>query len=393
MPADRAAAQPDVVSAPTFNGLSVAAVIANESVSGPGRQLGALAAAMRALGSDFRVIVLHRSGNPEPAYAEYLDGLGVPCVMVEDRGPLDVPGVARRIARLLRDWKTDVIQTHGYKATAAGWFLRRSREHRPWIGFFHGETHENLKARFYHRLDHAMLGSADRVVVMSLLQHARFARMGERARIIHNAVLPDPGSAGGDDTAAIAAAASGLDHPILGVIGRLSPEKGVDVFLDACKHLAAAGRPFSALIAGDGPDRAALEDQCRQLGLGQRVRFLGTVRRVSELYRLLDLLVIPSRSEGLPNVLLEALGAGLPIVATRVGAVPEVLTDEAAGVVVPAGRPAALADAIAPALAQARSPEAQAARAATVARFSVDHRVRTHISLYAEVLGRGSVGG
>ena len=95
--------------------------------------------------------------------------------------------------------------------------------------------------------------------------------------------------------------------------------------------------------------------------------------------------MLPSRSEGLPNVLLEALSADVPVVATAVGAVPEVLVDKDAGCVVPPGDPRSLAEAIGHALAHGRSDSARNARAAAAKHFSLEKRVRLHLGLYGEL--------
>jgi glycosyltransferase involved in cell wall biosynthesis len=370
--------------------IRVLAIIANEAISGPGRQLAALAATLNRDGTPFLIAILHRRGNARPPFAAFLDRLGVPHILIEDRGPLDF-GILNRIDSVIRDFRPTIVQTHAYKATAVAWALRRRGARLPWIGYFHGVTHENAKARFYHWLDHRMLVSADRVVVMSARQQADFDRLGAPVLRINNAVLPDLGSAGPDDSSAIRSAGRGLAHPVLGVVGRLSPEKGVDVFLDACAVLARTGQQFSALIAGDGPERGRLEARLRDRGLGDRVRLLGQVSSVRSLYSVIDVLVIPSRSEGLPNALLEGLGADLPAVATAVGAIPEVLADPRVGLVVPPGDPHALAAAIAPAWALRHSPDGRTARAAVAEAYSLERRVRLHIDLYEELTSRSRV--
>lgn len=366
--------------------LRVAAIIANESVSGPGRQLAALADALRREhGTEYLILILHRRGNPRPPYAAFLDRLDVPYALVEDRGPLDI-GLIGRARSVLGRFQPTLIQSHGYKATALALALRRTGADWPWIGFFHGETHEDLKARFYHWLDRRMLGAADRVVVMSRRQHERFARLGARAMVIYNAVVPDPATGSSAHPVSHETDSAGLEHPILGVVGRLSPEKGVDVLLAACARLQSSGATFSVLIAGDGPESDRLIALARQLGLDRRVRFLGNVHDIGSVYRGIDLLVIPSRSEGLPNVLLEAIAADLPVLATDVGAISEVLADPLAGVVVPPADPTALADAIGTVYALRQSPDARAARAATAAAFSLENRVRQHLRIYRQLV-------
>jgi glycosyltransferase involved in cell wall biosynthesis len=103
-------------------------------------------------------------------------------------------------------------------------------------------------------------------------------------------------------------------------------------------------------------------------------------------YAAVDALVIPSRSEGLPNVLLEALAEDLPVVATGVGGVSEVLQDPMAGLVVPPGDPEALADAMARVVEAGRTPAARQARRTCVQRFSLDARARAHVALYRELV-------
>jgi glycosyltransferase involved in cell wall biosynthesis len=367
----------------------VAALIDTAQVSGPGRQLAALATGLAAEGVDVLVVMFHRAGQPPPPYAAYLTHHGVRHAVLPDHGPLDT-GIAARVAAALADFAPDVVQTHSYRTTAVAFLLRRRGARWPWIAFFHGATTENLKVRLYHWLDRRLMASADRLVVMSRAHLAGFASLGARVRVLHNAVIPLPDEGAPADVAPLRAVdADGRPAPLLGVVGRLSSEKGVDLFLDACAALARRGVAFSAVIAGDGPDRAALEARRDQLGLAARVHFLGAVRAVASLYPQLDLVVLPSRSEGLPNVLLEALRLDVPVVATRVGAVPEVLVDGSdAGIVVPPLRADLLADAVMQALATGRSAAARAARAEVAERFSLARRVREHVRLYDEVAPR-----
>jgi glycosyltransferase involved in cell wall biosynthesis len=370
--------------------MRIAALVATEAVSGPGRQLTALAGALRDAGVACLIVGLHRSGRPPSAFAQYLADAGVDHRIVEDRGALDWR-VASQVAAILRGWQPSVVQTHSYKATAVAYALRALRTPWPWIGFYHGSTQENLKARFYHWVDRQLLRAADRVVVMSREQARAFQRSGHRVEVIDNAALRPAATADASAQDSLAAVGrgdggDGLPQPLIGVVGRLSPEKGVDVFLDACAVLARQGVGFAGVIAGDGPERARLQALCRRLDLESCVRFVGQVSNVEVLYRNLDLLVLPSRSEGLPNTLLEALQADVPVVAAAVGAVPEVVGSTPAARLVPPGSPAALAEAMGLALIHGDSPAAAAARAAVVKRFSLERRVEAHLRLYHDLL-------
>jgi glycosyltransferase involved in cell wall biosynthesis len=363
--------------------MRVAALIATESVSGPGRQLAAVARVLASHGVTMEVLLTVR--RPPSSYATYLEREGVPFTIIPDGGALD-----RRMVRIVSDrlghTGADILQTHGYKASAIGYLLRRSGGI-PWIGFYHGATHKGMKDRAYQLLERRMLLRANRIGVVARQQLPLFSAAADRTTVIDNAVLPLPAGSG-DGLQQLA----GIEGPIVGVIGRLSREKGVDIFLRACSELAGRGRRFSAVIVGDGPEEANLRRLGTQLGLDRHVRFAGRIDNVVHVYPQLDLVVLPSRSEGLPNVLLEAMAADRPVIATAVGAVPDVLREPGAGVMVRPGDPHALADAMDSAFASGDAPEAARARNLTLKRYSLEARVQQHLALYEECLGSARVG-
>jgi glycosyltransferase involved in cell wall biosynthesis len=135
-----------------------------------------------------------------------------------------------------------------------------------------------------------------------------------------------------------------LDGPVLAFAGRLGPQKGLDVALDAVRAVPAV----TLALAGDGPDRGALERRARDLGLDGRVRFLGSMSRegVLRLFRAADASLLPSAWENFPHTVVESLAVGTPVIATAVGGVPEVVRDGENGLLVEPGDPAALAAAI-----------------------------------------------
>ena len=368
--------------------LRVAAVLDTAQVSGPGRQLAALAVRLRAAGVELRVFTFHRRGRARSPYLDYLENADVRFTVIPDDAPLDVRLIPR-LRRALSQWMPDIVQTHGYKPTALAFALRCSGARWPWIAFVHGATAENRKVELYNWLGERLLGAADRVVVMSREQQASLSRLGDKVCVLHNAAIPLPDDTrDGDTTAWMLEDRSGEEvrKPLVGVVGRLSPEKGVDLFLRACRELARRRVDFCAVVAGDGPEREHLEELRDALGLGGQARFIGSVTAVQALYARLDLLVIPSRSEGLPNVLLEALRADVPVVATRVGAIPEVLEATRAGVLVAPGDPRALADAIEHGLSLKSDARSREERQAVTERFSPRRRTRAHLELYDEVI-------
>jgi glycosyltransferase involved in cell wall biosynthesis len=184
---------------------------------------------------------------------------------------------------------------------------------------------------------------------------ARRGVPGDRIHVIPNAY--------GTDGARLepAAARERLGVPPGGVhvgwVGRVTPEKGLDVMLDALSHL--DDLPITLSVIGDGRARPGLESRAATAGTGARIRWHGRVPDAGPLFPAFDLFVLSSRTEGTPMVLFEAMAAGVPIVATAVGGVPDVVSDEEA-ILVPAEDPRSLAEAIREAVLH---PEAAAARA------------------------------
>jgi len=135
-----------------------------------------------------------------------------------------------------------------------------------------------------------------------------------------------------------------VEGSVLAFAGRLGPAKALEVALAALVEL----EEVTLFLAGDGPERASLEFLAAELGLGERVRFLGAVgrREVLELFRAADVSVLSSAWENFPHTLVEALAVGTPVVATAVGGVPEIVRDGENGLLVPPGDPAALAAAL-----------------------------------------------
>ncbi len=168
-------------------------------------------------------------------------------------------------------------------------------------------------------------------------------------------------------------------------IGELRPIKGVDVLLKALKRLQAEGRAARLVVVGDGPDREMLEGLARELGLSGHVRFTGALH-APEAWPLGRIVVVPSRAESFPYVVLEAQAAGRPVIATAVGGIPEMLPETA---LVPREDEAALAARMAQALENLEAEtEAAIARIEKLkTRFSVETMTRGILAFYERILG------
>jgi glycosyltransferase involved in cell wall biosynthesis len=136
------------------------------------------------------------------------------------------------------------------------------------------------------------------------------------------------------------------DAPVIGVLARLSPQKGLNYLVSAMPTILAAHPETHVLLVGDGPLREDLMAQARSLGVDHQIHFVGYRANTVDFLRAMDLFVLPSLYEGMPLSILEAMGAGLPVIATAVDGTPEAIVDGETGYLVPPADPAALASAV-----------------------------------------------
>ncbi len=289
--------------------------------------------------------------------------------------PLVLPGRAylrerASIGRLCRDLRPDVVHTHGYRPDIIDGGVARAVGI-PTVTTVHGFTGGGLRNRCYEWVQQRSFRGFDAVVAVSNPLAHRLSASGvgsDRLHVVPNAYdgpepRPRPEARG--------ILGLGGDGFTIGWVGRLTKEKGADVLLDA---LGRPSMPHDARVAivGDGAERTELEGRARALAIGERLSWLGVVRDAAPLYRAFDVFVLSSRTEGTPIALFEAMAAGVPIVATRVGGVPDVISS-AEALLVASEEPDALAGAI---RAVRDDPAAAARRAAAAA-----SRLRQHFGI------------
>jgi glycosyltransferase involved in cell wall biosynthesis len=180
------------------------------------------------------------------------------------------------------------------------------------------------------------------------------------------------------------------ERPLVGVVARLQPEKGVPNFLKAATRVAPQFPEAHFVVAGDGPLRQELVALAEDLDLSKRLHFLGFRSDASALMRSLDVLVVPSLTEGSPLVTLEAMAAGVPVVASAVGGIPDQIRHDKEGLLVPPGDTGAIGDAL---LALLRDPDrarrlGEAGRRRATSQFSHATMVRQIEDVYRDVLSR-----
>lgn len=371
-------------------------------VTGPAKQLLAVTPGLLAAGIESEFLVCIRRGIASTPFWEAVRSSGAPVHGIEDRFPGD-PGLLRQFKEVIARVGPDLLQTHGYRPNVLARLSRGSRGC-PWLGFWHGATWENWRVRLYNHVDYWALSKADRVVTVSRQQAETLGSLLPRGRpvnVIPNAVTLAPRAVDAKERALWRAPHVRDERTrLLGVFGRFSSEKGQDVFLNAMSQL--DDDNVSALLLGEGPEESRLRQQSDALQLDGRVHFLGYREEVAKYYAMIDLLVLPSRSEGLPNVVLEAMACRVPVVATDVGGVREVVQHEGNGLLVPSERPDLLASAITRMLEDSalRQRLARNGERFVAEHYSLAARVAALRSLYDQVLdakvnsrGSGKPGG
>lgn len=298
---------------------------------------------------------------------------------------LEVPARAYRYERgLVRELCTriapDVVHTHGYRTDVLHTPVARELGI-PTVSTSHGFIGGGLKNRMFEHLQRRAFRQCDAVVAVSRPMASMLLASGvpkPRLHVVPNAWTASVKFLSRDE----ARAQLGIpdDEPCVGFIGRVSHEKGPDVFLDAMTRLRDSAR---AVIIGEGRMRGELTERARSLGLQDVVRWTGALDGAGRLMKAFDVLVLSSRTEGTPVVLLEAMAAGVPVVATRVGGIPGVISNREAILVQPED-PAALAEAIDSVLTHSESAAWRVARAFERLRsnFSADRWLSRYAQVY-----------
>ncbi len=230
--------------------------------------------------------------------------LGIP-VIVGDPGHFF--GTVKKIKKFVGDWSPDIVHTHIFSADVVGYFLKTSHKKIVWISTAHNvETEASFFRKWVWRY---VLGSVDRVIAVSgavaKFYLSDFHIPKEKLILLPNAIDPAP---------YLTVPAPSAKAPIqLATIGRLTHQKGQDVLLQA---LARIPVPWQLHIFGEGEEKNTLEDLSKRLGIGDRIVWHGVAADMPKALASIDVVVQPSRYEGMSLVTLEAMAAGRAIVAT-----------------------------------------------------------------------------
>src|SRR2546426_674387 len=298
--------------------------------------------------------------------------------------------------RLLRRVRPEGVHTHTSKAGAVGRLAARLAGIPVVIHTPHGHLFYGYYGRFLSTLvcfaERLLARLTDRIVTLTdrgAQEHVQYKIGGaEKFSTIHSGIdLAYFRSVRVDPTVKRKELGLPPNGPIVGTVGRLVPIKGLEWLLKAAPRVLAEIPQACFVIIGEGPMLGELRQVTSQLGIGLRVVFLGAREDVPECLAAFDLFVLPSLNEGMGRVLLEAMAVGCPVIATRVGGIPDIVADGATGLLVPPRNERALAEAILTLLRDRsrRAAYGEAARRHVDGRFDVETMVRSVEGLYDEV--------
>lgn len=309
-----------------------------------------------------------------------------PLVAIPDNGPLDL-NVIRQLRRVCDEHDIRIWHGHDYKANFMGRLLRKLHPMRL-VSEVQGWVTESPRMSLYTWVDKKSIGRYDHVITVSADLFEQCLALGipeERLTLMENAV--DVSEFADTDFTRTTKAPS--DRIVLGAAGRLSPEKGFSLLIDIVNELADAGQDIELRIAGEGPERDRLMQQIARSHHPDRVELCGHVFDMGAFFASLDVFVLSSLREGLPNVVLEAMAMELPIVATRCGGMTEFVGDSESIVLCDPGQPQQLRNALVTVVQSATERTRLAAASRYhIQQFSFSHRARQVTAIYDQLLNR-----
>jgi len=381
--------------------LRVLRVIARLNMGGPAHQAGLLGG-RRFESRGYRTLLVHGSLAPgEASLAGIAEEEGATMRFLPELRqsvrPLHDSRALLELIRIARAFRPDVVHTHTAKAGFLGRQAALAMRPRPVVVHtYHGHVLEGYfgaaKTRLYLELERAMARVSDRLLGVSQATVDDLVRLGvaprEKFQVMPLGLdldrLAEPAPGPGPEMRRELRLGEG--ELLLVFVGRFAPIKRLDLLLDAFAQARAEEPRLRLAVVGDGDERPALERRAAGLGIADDLRFLGYRRDLRPVFAAADLAVLSSDNEGTPVSLIEAAAAGLPAVATDVGGVGEVVSEQT-GILVPRGDAAALAAAT---VALAADPERRqaagsAARDRALARYGAARLVADVDSLYREL--------
>lgn len=359
-------------------------------VDGPGRTILDCAESLRTQGYNFIVGAFSENKQTANAYADEASRRNLPVKKIYERGPFDYR-VIGQVIKLIDEVGADIVHTHGFRSNVFGLLAARLR-HKAAVTTVHGWIANSFKAKLYVAADKAALRFFDRVITVSERTKEVVVRTRvppDRISVISNALVLDQYVPDRHANAFRRELGVGPDTLLIANIGRLSPEKGQFEFLRAAGEVVRRYANVKFILIGVGPDREKLERFVVENGLLNVVVFTGFRQDMIHIYNSLDLVVQSSLTEGMPNVVLEALLMEVPVIATDVGGTAEIVEDQRTGVLI---RPGSVRELVEKIVGYCQDPAAyqemaRKGRCLVTERYDHRRRIEKLAALYESLLG------
>lgn len=379
--------------------IKILRIIARLNVGGPAIHVALLSEKLSAPRYD-SILVCGTVSDDEGDMGYYAAERGVTPVIIPELGrslhPLRDLRTLWKVYQLIREHQPDVVHTHTAKAGFVGRVAARMAGVPVIVHTFHGHIfHGYFSPRMttvFIWLERLTAAMSDTVITLTeglrreLAEDYRIARKSKITVLPLGLDLHALANVPRKDGAFRREHSIPPDAPLIGIVGRLVSVKNHALFLRAAALIHQQRPDTCFAIVGDGELRTDLEAQAAELGLSEVVIFTGWVKQVAAVYADLDVNVISSVNEGTPVSVIESLAAGCPVVATRVGGLPDLLDGGALGALVPSENAAALANAILRTL--DNPPDPEPARRLMIDRYGIDRLVQDLDSLYRGLLSK-----
>jgi len=328
--------------------MKVLPIIDTLRVGGPGKGLISLIVSLRETVEFPGVVTFNSRGEEVSDFSRALHEAAIPEIplLASRAGPR---AHLRALRNLVHDLAPDIVQTHGYKANflVAVEALRRgaTRDWR-WVSWVHGYTAENVKILLYNKLEHWSAPRSDLTIFVSRSLKDAVRSEPRDWTVVPNGIDSTYAEVNPEDIRAVERQLGAEREKIILVVGRYSHEKGQDRIPRIAAELAVRRDDFRFVLIGEGPQEQHLRSLIAREGVEERVQLRPFVTDIRPYYRAATMCVLPSRREGMPNVVLEALLMGCPLVSVEVGGVTEIVTPGIEALIVPQNDDDALINAI-----------------------------------------------
>ena len=338
-------------------------------------------------------IGVFRNGS-EPGETPFISearNRGITVHEIRSRGRYD-PLIVREIISLLKKLKIDILHTHEARSDLLG-CLAGKISRTPVVTTMHGWIANSRRQETITKIDKWAARFFNRVIVVNAPMRDALLKEGIPAPIIsvlHNCIVKENYYRDHETGYISQCVGREIGSPVIGTLGRLSPEKGHGDFVEAAAIVISKGYKAHFVIVGDGPEAGKIDGMISEKGLGHSVIMTGYLRDPRRVLQDFDLMVLPSYSEGLPNVVLESLMMEVPVISTAVGGVPDIIRDGQEGVLIPPGDPGTMARTIMDFLDDPEKYKRWRVKGKKIVEDRFDFKNRTRIleKIYTEIMER-----